>query len=396
MEATRIFQPERTSNNKFRFSLFNIGFILLIILSQYNLAKWGASISYVAIPGVFFLLGAILNKFKFDKNAFLILLLYVVFFISTVFSNYVDFGREMVSFFFFCLFFIFIVSNDFSLKEIQVFILVYILVSITVSANICYQWLSGNYLQDWTKRSTFVLFGVSKDPNYAFVYLSPAFILSFLVLFFSKRKLVKIFCLLSLAITSFALLCASSRAGMLAIIASMLMVPIFCQQLKLKTRLIVFFVTVAIIGIGVLVILKTYNDYALKRMFEDKTGAGRIQIWNSALTVFRSNPIIGGGFNSGTSASMEAIGYATHSIFIDIICDSGVLGLAAFLLFYFKNCFWPNWDNFEVMAVLSISALVPMLFINGFNTTTFFFPMIFLSVINKRLKINSYSELLNI
>jgi len=379
---------------KFRFNLFNLGIILLIILSQYNIAKWGASFSYIALPAILFLIGAIFTKFQIDKDSLLIFLLFAAFFVSTAVSNYVEFGREMFSFFFFCVFFVLAVSHQYTLKELRVFIIVYIIVSITASLNICFNWVTGNFIQAWTKRSSFVLFGVTKDPNYSFAYLSPSFVLSFLIIFFTRKKSIRFLCIFNCLVTLVALLFASSRAGMLAIIISMFVIPLFCTQLKKKTRLLIFVTAVLVIAIGYFAIALIYNDYALSRMFEDKDGAGRLVIWNYAITVFKSNPIIGGGFNAGSSVSMFYEGHATHSIFLDILCDSGVIGLFFFLIFYYKNCFWPNWDNFEFMFILSVSVLVPLMFINGFNTTTFYFPLIMLSLFNRQLRVHDYSVIL--
>lgn len=384
-----------TSNDeKFRFSFSNIGIILLIIFSQYNIAEWGASFSYVAIPAVFLLLSAALNRFKFDKDSFIIFVLFGVYYISTAFSTYVPFGREMFSFFLFCVFFVLAVSHKFTLAEVRVFILIYILVSITASINICYQWLSGNYIQSWTKRSTFVLFGIKKDPNYTFSYISPAFVLSFLVLFFSKKKRYVVLSLINIIVTFFALLCSSSRAGMLAIVVSLIMIPLFCFQLKKRTRFLILLIVGFIVLAGYLFIVNFYNDYALARIFEDKDGAGRLKIWNYAFSVFRANPILGGGFNAGSSVSIINEGHSTHSIFLDILCDSGAVGMIAFLVFYVKNCIISNWDNVEILIILTAAFFIPMMFINGFNTTTFYFPMIFMAIFSRQLKENSYSKIL--
>lgn len=394
MENTLAFiDCKSKESNKFRFTFFNIGIILFIILSQFNLAQWGATISYVAIPGVFFLLGAFFTDFKFDKNSFLIFLLFLAYFLSTLFSQYVQIERDMLSFFCFCLFFVFAVSHKYTIKEIRVFLIVYISVAIAASLIICFNWVTHNYIQEWVKRSTFTFMGVVKDPNYSFAYLCPAFALALLIFFFSKRKSIKLFCFIALAIIFVASFCASSRAAMLTMGITLILLPFLCTQLPTKTRILIFILTILVFALAFLIITQTFSEYALKRFTDDSDGAGRVEIWNYALRIFKSNPIFGGGFNSGSLMSLSNEGHTSHSVFIDILCDAGLLGIVAFLFFYFKNCFWPNWNNFEVQVVLSVSAITPLLFINGFNTTTFYFPLILLCLINHTLKEHNYSEL---
>ena len=381
------------STDKFNFNFYNVGMILLIILSQYNVAKWGATLSYVAIPGIFFLFGAFFSKTKFDKNAFLIFGLFSVYFISTFFSSYVLVGREIASFFVFCIFYVLAVSNKFSVKEIRVFLFVYIIVACSASFNICFNWLAHNYVQDWTKRSTFVFLGVMKDPNYTFAYICPAFVISVLLFFQNKKFWVRFVSALSILSTFAALFCASTRAGMLSIAVSLILIPLFCSQLSKKTRITIMLITVFGALLGYLIITKTYSEYALKRFTDDKDGSGRFDIWMYALKVFKEHPILGGGFNSGSSISLANEGHTSHSVVFDILCDSGILGMLAFFIFYFENCFWSDWENFELQVVLSASALIPLFFINGFNTTTFYYPLILLCLIRKTAMECDYSVL---
>ena len=378
---------------KFKFNFFNIGMILFIILCQYNTAKWGPSISYVVIPALCFLFGTFTKKTYFDKNSFLIFLLFAVYFISTSISHYVNIERDMLSFFFFCWFFVLALARNYTKAEIRVFMLVYIFVAFSASCIIVYNKITNNFAQDWTGRSTFTFLGISKDPNYTMAYVTPAFILSLLIFFFSKDKKIKFFCFVCFAIMFASIFAASSRASMLAAAISLILIPIVCSQLKPKYRFALFIISLLVILLGYLIVTKTYSEYALMRFTEDKDGAGRLEIWNLALRVFKESPLLGGGFNSGSSVSLAMEGHTSHSILIDILSDAGLLGLTGFLVFYHRNCFWSNWDNFELQIVLGTSALIPLMFINGFNTTTFYFPMILFAVINKYIKTDNYANL---
>jgi putative inorganic carbon (HCO3(-)) transporter len=69
----------------------------------------------------------------------------------------------------------------------------------------------------------------------------------------------------------------------------------------------------------------------------DHSAELRLELWADALELFRSNPIIGTGFN--TYAYMKRIGnYAdTHNIYVKVLIETGVIGLALFLWLLFKT-----------------------------------------------------------
>ncbi len=362
--------------------LFNMAVVLLIVFSQYNTAKWGASFSYILIPFLLVLFGFVFSNLKIRNSSLLIFLLYFVYFLSTLLSPYVELGRDIITFALLCIFYVLITSKNYSNRDIQLFLLVYIIVAFTASINICYQWLNGNFIQAWVRRSTFVFLGVKKDPNYSMAYIAPAMVLSVYIFLNSKKKIIKAFCLINSLVTFFACICASTRAGMLAIIIPIVLLILITKHLKTKTKLFVLLLLGITIILGFTIILRTYNEYALKRFFEDEDGSGRLSLWRAALESFKMNPIIGGGMNSGSYFALLEEGNASHSILVDIISDSGILGILFLFIFFVVNCLKTKKKNFEFQIVIVSSALIPMMFINGFNTTTFYFPIILLTILS--------------
>lgn len=150
------------------------------------------------------------------------------------------------------------------------------------------------------------------------------------------------------------------------------------------------------VWIGYKLIITFYNQYALERMFNDIEGGGRLEIWSKALEVFEARPLFGGGLNAGSTYSSSGTTYTTHSIFIDILCDSGLIGMCSMIYFIVSNCLKCDRYNAGFLVVLGIAFFVPMFFINGFNTTTFYFPLIVLTIFSRYLEKNSFERVVTI
>lgn len=376
-------------------SLKIIALVLFSFFSIYNNAKWGASFSYVLVPFALFVLLAVTERIQVRKSVMFIFVIYMLYFISTAISNYVTVGREFFSFAIFCIFYIMAVSLDYTCKELRIFIISYIVIALSVSCNICYQWLNHHYMQAWLQRTSFYFMGHFKDPNYAFAFISPAIILAIMIFFHTKSFKIKFAISINLIISLLALMIASSRAGMLAIFVSAVSMILFSNKIRIATKIRIVFLIVIVLLAARYFILNSYNEYALNRMFNDTDGGGRLEIWESALEVFRKDPVLGGGLNSGSYVSALSTGYPTHSIFFDILCDSGIIGLISIIYFVLKNCIRCRRDNIEFQIILAIACIIPMLFINGFNTTTFFYPLIMLNIFSRYLETNDYLPLVN-
>ena len=373
-----------------------LALILFSFFSIYNGAIWGASFSYVIIPFVLFIIAGILDPsyLKINKSLFSIFIIYIVYFFSTCISNYVSIGRDFVSFLLFCVLYVIAVSFVYSEKELKTFILCYIFIGFTVSCNICIQWITHHYMQVWLNRSSFYFLGHFKDPNYTMAYVAPSVVLSIMILFYSNIKRIRILMIINIAVAFFSCILASSRSGVIAIGLSVVAMILFSKRISRFTKSIIIVFVIIIISVGRYFIFNTYNEYALNRILNDTDGGGRIEIWSCAIEVFLQNPFLGGGLNSGSELSLATMGYTTHSIIIDIICDSGVFGTIAILAFIYSKCIKCNKANREFFIILSLSCFVPMFFINGFNTTTIFYPIIMMSIFRNYSEKSDFSLLL--
>jgi O-antigen ligase len=90
----------------------------------------------------------------------------------------------------------------------------------------------------------------------------------------------------------------------------------------------------------------------------DHSAAVRLTLWDSAMAVFRTSPLMGTGFNTYaymhlTKRSDGGVGFYedTHNIFLKTLVETGVLGLLIFL--------WVQAKTFGVGYMLFRSAADP-------------------------------------
>lgn len=83
-------------------------------------------------------------------------------------------------------------------------------------------------------------------------------------------------------------------------------------------------------------------------MTKDDTGqledsaATRIELWQTAISMFKSSPLIGNGFNS-----FRALGYRdTHNIYMKMLAELGIIGLLSFL-YLCLSAFITSWKLFR-------------------------------------------------
>lgn len=376
------------SPNLFSFKM--LGMMLFIVLSMYNNASWGATFIYIAFPTLLFFMSGSYNHIK--KSSLWILVLWLLYFCSTLLSSYVTVGRDTASFVVFAASFILAVSMRFTRREIRFLILFYIFVAFTVVLNIDFQWLTRHYYQSWARRASFYIFGKFRDPNYVMAFVAPAFVLALISLYYVKSKAKLLFLWLFIGSSVIAFVAAGSRAAMLSVLSATVALIIFNPKLKLKNKVALILLTGVLVAVGYWLIMKFYNQYALERFF-DSDGSGRLDIWSSAMTVFREHWLFGGGMNSGSVASLQAESYSTHSVFVDILCDVGIVGMTVFVILLVQNCLICKKENLGFLIPIAVAFIVPLFFINGFNTTTFYLPLILMSIFSDHCRKHPFATI---
>ncbi|HLH37709.1 MAG TPA: O-antigen ligase family protein [Bryobacteraceae bacterium] len=134
-----------------------------------------------------------------------------------------------------------------------------------------------------------------------------------------------------LSLSGFSAMClmySLSRGGYVAFAAGMVFLGLVKQRLLLVWIVVFAFVWTAVLPNAVTSrVTMTVDDSGEL----DHSADTRLTLWEDAMQIFDSNPIVGTGFN--TYAYMHRVGnYGdTHNIFIKVMIETGVIGLALFL-----------------------------------------------------------------
>lgn len=118
---------------------------------------------------------------------------------------------------------------------------------------------------------------------------------------------------------------------------------------------------------------------------EDGALAERYVKWSYALKLFKNNPFFGYGFASYNQAANEVgylASYFVHNIYIELLCDTGLVGLICFFIYTVPNiyCTWKAlivykyFKNSKEIFVLSFAFCMQLLIlIYGLSGNTIFY-----------------------
>lgn len=367
---------------RYKVDLIYIGLIFFMFCTIINTSQFGASLSWVLFPCLIILIGTIGAERYVNKNACLILVFYFFCFISTIFSKYVSLQRDMITFAFFCLIYILVVSHKYSIVQIKRLNIIYIFIAFYTSLNILYNWLTHNYYIEWFKRASFSFLGVYKDPNYAMAFIVPAMVLFLYKIIYCNKRMIKIFFIFLeiIMITNF--ITTGSRGPLITFLFAILLFFLIKSNYPTKKKIQLVIIFVLLIFIGLNIITKILPTQSINRLFHS-TSDSRTNLWESALLVFYKNPLFGGGLGAASEVSLALAGNYSHNVYLDILANSGILGFSSFMIFFSINCLRTKRRNAYFIITMSVAFMLPLFFINGFNTATFYFPLIYMSILSR-------------
>ncbi len=173
------------------------------------------------------------------------------------------------------------------------------------------------------------------NPNRIGQSLAPLAIFSIFLIVYGWSLTVKAVAIATTLFAVFLVLYTGSRGGlgMLCIGAMVVIAP----KLRHPVRLLVIS---AVFGAGLYATVSIIAPEAATDRLEDTTFETREMPWGEAMKYIRSSPIIGHGFISYPSE--RGVGTQTnfHSIYLQILVETGVLGMAAFT----AVVLWLFWD----------------------------------------------------
>jgi putative inorganic carbon (hco3(-)) transporter len=168
----------------------------------------------------------------------------------------------------------------------------------------------------------------------AFEVMSATFLLG--LYGFTKKWLAKIAILSLVATCCYCLLFSFSRGGYIAFLAGIITVSLFKSRWLLIVAAIIIISWQTLLPISVQErILMTTGDAAEGQEF-DSSAQERIELWQDAMNLFQSNPVLGAGFQ--TYGYMGRVGdfRDTHNYFLKVLAETGLVGLALYLLLLWK------------------------------------------------------------
>lgn len=355
------------------FNFVDISIWCIIFLGLFSSSQYGISLSWVIVPIICLVFATlILEERLYFKSVHLIFVLWwAEIFLSTALSPVVEIKRDVFSSLIFAGFFILITSLPCDQERAKKFLNMYIFTAVLGSFEIILNWLRGSYYNIWFQRSTIVVDGVFRDPNYVSGYLAPAFLL-LLLLANKDHKYFKLkICSMALILT--AMLCLGSRGGLLSAIIPAMMYILIQAKKTVNSFIKMILLTIMTVAIG-LFVLSQFPEQSLNRLLYGGSGK-RFDLWEAGLGPFFNNPIIGQGIGSASKYAIDMQGQVSHNMYVDILSMSGIIGTGTYLWVVYRMGFGRESDKIY-MILLYMSFFIPQVFINGFNTLSMYLPLI--------------------
>lgn len=257
------------------------------------------------------------------------------------------------------LFFIYAIDASFSRHEVNWIIKQYIVMAIIASFLLFIQRAP---VPTYTNRISVSILGHIKDPNYFSAYVMCPCLICFYRYIKGQGYL---WLLLSLIIGS-AILLTGSRSSFLAL--SLGVSCILCGMLWHRKAWKKILIVIAILNFVFIVFLP--EDLVLRfcnfNSYKDGSNNLRLNIWTAALNIWKTNPLLGAGQNAVANHGVEygaRIHMMTHSTYLDVLAEFGIIGLVLFLTIPLKCLYWSyKYKNIVLLSIvlstLSTAAIV--------------------------------------
>lgn len=361
---------------------FCYAMFMLFIVMAFAPETYGVSLKFAFIPLFLTLSFTIASRryhFRMNMLQILTLLYILILTISTIESPYVSCEPKFRSTILMIAAYFFISCYTPSNEQMQYIKNGYIICSLACGFWIMYSVASlGLFGLD---RYNFNFIYFQKDVNYLLAFLIPPAYLSARSVFLEKKDgIMRTINIMNISFTTVGILSLQSRA---ALVTYIVCAGLLFFEYNLQTRMSCkkIFISVSI-SIGVLIAyFALMNNDSFSRL-TDKSGYEdniRLFVWECAMQAYRESPIIGSGLGASSLFSEKATGFQTHNNYMDILGDSGIVGIIIFsLIFIILYRVKKGYRTY--MLTLMIACLVPLGFVNGFQTVTFWVPMMLLSL----------------
>lgn len=369
-----------------------LAYYIMIFVTIFNSNKYHAALSFILYPLILSIgLSLLVPHWKTKKlQQYLpIALICILTIFSTGVSDVVSWSMSASSFIIFAMFYVILTINDFEADKVKSILKFYAYLTILISAWLLINLILSNNLING--RVSVTILGARKDENYLSAYLVFGFFY-FLSSYFWGSKKKKY--LLYAGMIFIAVFMTGSRGAlitMLIVFAIIIIKFIFSRGINGST--LAMSVGMIFILIIAYVLLSHSSLFARMSDVEGYTDNIRLTIWGYAIEAFLRKPLIGSGIQSGTYFAQLHVRWYTHSCFIDLITSIGIIGALLFVWQYILYCRVDK-GNRIFMVGMVIILFLPLMFINGFETATFWIPMVLCKLVSDFCKHDNYCEIL--
>ncbi len=383
---------ELYNNKHFILNPILFAFWILIFVTIINSNKYHASIAFILYPVIIvFLFCLIFLRFELKRiiGYIPILLICILTVYSTVKSDVVEWGTTSTSFILFAILYVLLTIRKFGSHDIKLIFKFYAYMTLLLSIWLLINVILSNNLVDG--RVSLTILGIRKDENYLSSYLSFGFYYFISAFFWGKKK--KSFLLLA-GIIFIAVFMTGSRGGLISILIAFAIILIkYLFADGINTRHLMYFLIIIFFGLFIYFALSESTLFFRMSDTEGYTENIRLTIWEYAMEGFWNKPWIGSGIQSGTYYAQLHVRWYTHSCFIDMLTSIGLLGTSIFGFQYIKFCRVKKGNIFFLIGLLVI-LFMPLMFINGYETATFWVPMALCKITSDYCKYGNFNEIL--
>jgi O-antigen ligase len=264
----------------------------------------------------------------------------------------------------------FLIIELFNINHVKLLYLAFSIVAIIISITLLQVYFDSHahsrYV--WIAEAKHPLLVVPND----LIFISLIAPLSFSLLYQKPISIMGILAFISLLLSLSVVVFFQSRGAVLTLLFSVGCAAILLCSKRVKALAIL--IVLAIVLVSIVVLLDyTQNFLLYKRITNDSSLGGRIQLWLVAWSMFLDEPLFGHGiqtfrlllnsYSQTTNIPVEVTSWA-HNLYLETLVGQGIIGLAS-LLTVLLNSLWISWKTRKAkqkeVRILSMGALAAML-----------------------------------
>lgn len=379
-----IYKSNKREKNSIKI-LFLLSFYLYIVVTIINGNMYVAGLTFIWIPSLIFVLATLLvyKENCLNVNNVLVVLIALSATLSTAFSEVVPItsNSSWVNLIFCCFLYVLVTCVRLQPKEVRSIIRFHAGFALALCVIMLFNYVFSFSLSVYG-RVSISYFGITKDVNYLSAFILPAFPYYLYLGCIEKKKKYIFYS----GIIFLAAFLAGSRAAFISLLITVILVIFAIMREKnRKINKPLVLIWILLIGMAMYIFMINSSIFSRTMNFENYTSNSRLTIWKYALEGFYSHPVLGSGVTAGSYYSKMSTRWTTHNCFIDILTGQGIIG-SILVIWLCARLLFKNKKNTIYMLCMFITCFAPMFFLNGYECSTFWLPMMLCSIVSKHCR----------